>query len=99
MIHTPDTDVFLLTINIADVKNQLDGKVSEQNINYVLEVLPGLYAFTSYNTVRAFSGKGKIKAWKIMLKYESFSITRTRAWRKQRDLWATRVVCILYDHK
>ena len=55
MIHTPDTDVFLLTINIADVKNQLDGKVSEQNINYVLEVLPGLYAFTSYNTVRAFS--------------------------------------------
>ena len=61
MIHTPDTDVFLLVmsmsneiarelymknamrgkirmINIADVKDQLDWKVPEQNIDYALKV-------------------------------------------------------------
>lgn len=61
MIHTPDTDVFLLMmsmsneiagelymkngmrgkirmINIADVKDQLDWKVPEQNIDYALKV-------------------------------------------------------------
>ena len=61
MIHTPDTDVFLLTINIADVKNQLDGKVSEQNINCMLEVLPGLYAFTVTIQFGLFLEKGKSK--------------------------------------
>ena len=55
-------------INISHVKVQLDGKVSEQNIDYVLEAIPGLHAFT--NRVSAFSWKGKIKALKIMLKYE-----------------------------
>ena len=93
MIHTLDTDVFLLMlsmsneiagrlymktgtrrkirmIDIADVKDQLDGKVSEQNIDYVLEALPGLHAFTGFDTVSAFSEKGKINALKIMLKYE-----------------------------
>ena len=40
-------------INISHVKVQLDGKVSEQNIDYVLEAIPGLHAFT--NRVSAFS--------------------------------------------
>ena len=42
-----------------------DGKVSEQNIYYVLEALSGLYAFTGCDTVKAFSGKEKIKALKV----------------------------------
>ena len=38
-------------IDIADVNDQLDGKVSEQNIAYVLEALPCLHAFTGWYTV------------------------------------------------
>ena len=53
-------------IDIADVKDRLDGKVSEQNIDYVLKTLTGLHAFTGCDTVSAFYGKGKIKPLKIM---------------------------------
>ena len=60
-------------VDIADVKDQLNGKVSEQNINYVLEALPGLHPSISCDTVGAFFGKGKIKALKILLKYEVFT--------------------------
>ena len=96
MIHTPDTDVFLLIlsmpnetagklymktgtqgktrmINITEMKDQLYGKVSEQNIDHVLEALPGLHAFTGCDTVGAFSGIVKIKSLKFMLKYEVFN--------------------------
>ena len=74
MIHTPDTDVFLLRfsmsngitgkvsmktgtrgknrmIDIADVTDQLDETVSEQNIDYVLGALPGLNVFTGCDRV------------------------------------------------
>ena len=49
-------------IGIGDVEDQLDGKVSEQNIDYVLEALPGLHAFTGCDTVSPFPRKEKIKA-------------------------------------
>ena len=96
MIHTPDTDIFLLMlwmyngiagklymktgtrgkarmVDIADVKDQLNGKVSEQNIDHVLEALPGFHPSIGCDTVGAFFGKGKIKALKILLKYEVFT--------------------------
>ena len=70
----------------------------EKYQNRKLTPLAGLHAFTGCDTVSAFSGKGKIKALKIMPKYESvyqsLSITRTRGWRKQRNLWAIRALCM-----
>ena len=68
--------------DIADVNNQLDWKVSEQNIDYMLEALPGLHAFTGCNTVSAFSGKGKIKALKIMPKYDVFINLFLNTWTR-----------------
>ena len=48
-------------IDIADVKDQPDVKVSEQNIDYVREALPGLHTFTVCDTVSTFLEKGKSK--------------------------------------
>ena len=91
-------------INIADVKDQLDRKVSEQNIDYVLEALPGLHAFTGYDSASAFPGKGKIKSLKIMLKYEVFT-NLFQSLRQEDDAskeiceLSEQFPCTLYGHK
>ena len=60
-------------VDIADVKDQLNGKVSEQNTDYVLEAVPDLHPSIGCDRVGAFFGKRKIKALKILLKYEVFT--------------------------
>ena len=91
-------------INIADVKDQLDGKLSVENIDYVLEGLPGLHAFTGCDTVSASSGKGKIKALKIILKYEMFT-NLFQSLGQEDDVsdeiyeLSEQFICNLYDHK
>ena len=91
-------------INITDVKDQLDGKLPEQNIDYVQKVLPGSYAFTGRNKVSGFSGKGKIKALKIMREYKMFT-NLLQSLGQENDVsnkiyeLSEQYVCTLYGHK
>ena len=81
-------------IDTADVKDQLDGKVSEQKS----------YLACTHSPVSAFSGKGKIKALKIMLKYEVFT-NLFQSLGEEDDVsneiyeLSEQFVCTFYGHK
>ena len=84
VIHTPDTDVFLLAVAMSQhidsslyIKTGVKNNVRLISIADVAKNLPsediseaiiGLHAFTGCDTVNAFHGEGKIKALKLMIK-------------------------------
>ena len=126
VILTPDTDVFLISLGVAEqIRNSLFirtgtqnktriislGKVKEslairfdvEDIEQACRALLGLHAFTGCDTVSAFSGKGKSKPLKLMLKENSY-ISLFSSFGNEPSLSETQhttlqqFVCNLYGH-
>lgn len=85
VIISEDTDVFVLAVYIASFssieiyqKRGTQGKCRYVNISAISNLLGtclskcllGLHAYTGCDTISSFSGKGKIKAWKLIQKEE-----------------------------
>ena len=95
VLHTPDTDVFIITIaasehingnlfirtgrenkariiSIEKVKDNISIKYDLQDVPLVSNALLSLHGFTGCDTVSAFSGKGKVKPMKLMLRNDIY---------------------------
>ena len=90
VIHTPDTDVFLISlglsvqirsnlfirtgtniariISIEKVRASLAMRFEVHDTESICQALLGLHAFTGYDSISPFSGKGKTKPVKVMMK-------------------------------
>ena len=77
------SDLFLQTgkrdkrriINLQAIKESLDGEIpetEEYSIDDFMSALPGLHSFTGCDSTSAFSGKGKVKALKLMINSARF---------------------------
>lgn len=90
MIRSPDTDVFVVAVGLSGVMNgrvlfhtgrgNLSRTIDVTAVHNhygkdVSEALIGLHSFTGCDTVRAFYGKGKTKALKLMLSDEDYQCT------------------------
>ena len=59
-------------IDQETVKEASKNSLQNTDVGKVFNVLPGLHAFTGYDTVGAFAGKGKDKALKLVKKNNEF---------------------------
>ena len=108
-----DVDLYIKTgvqnktrlINLSEVKELLNiNNNSLGDINLTCKALLGLHGFTGCDTVSAFSGKGKVKPLKLMLKNQEF-VNFFGAFGEEPDINDDRFavcqkfVCELYGHK
>ena len=59
-------------IDLKAVKEVCKNSLQSTDVDEVFNALPGLHSFTGCDTVSAFSGKGKVKALKLVKKNNKF---------------------------
>jgi len=104
VVAADDTDVLMMLLANSSrintniyLKSGTSGKIKIVHINQVVkslgrpvcEALPGMHAFTGCDSVSAFAGKGKIKAFKLVSQSDTYQHTFRQVgqyWKVSEDL-------------
>ena len=75
-------------LRLIDVEKLGDG-IDYNNKAYVSKALLGLHAFTGWDTTSAFHGRGKVKAFRLMLKHDFVSASKSlgQSWEVSQELF------------